>query len=107
MSNKLEDYGKSLELAAQIQAMKPIIMEMDLQHLEHAIKTFDDQASFQDSAAVLNLRYNPEKSDLLRTQVATMRSLLAFINGLKLCDELKKKIAEHDANREQIEKLFW
>lgn len=108
MTNKLDEiYGKSLQLAAQIEIIKPVLIDMDLEHLQHCIKTFTEQASFQDRAAVLNPNYNPVKSDVIRAQAKTMKHLLDFVNGLAECDELKKKASLHDANREKINELFW
>lgn len=107
MSNKLSDLGKSLNLAAAIDMIKMSAMEVDEEYLKHCIDTFRKQASFEDSAAVLNPRYNPDKSSLLNIQADTMQHLLSFVEGLKKCQELKDKVAHGDALREDIQKLFW
>lgn len=106
MAHNLEEYGKSLDLAAQINAMKPIIMDMDLQWLGTMIDRFQDQASFEASAAVLNPRYNPEKQELLKVQAKTMSHLLNFVEGLKECDRLKLNVAAHENKLDEIAKLF-
>jgi hypothetical protein len=107
MSNKLDDLGKSLELANQINVIKSVLFGVDEEYLKHCIETFRNQASFQDSAAVLNSRYDPTKSTLLNVQAATLETLLSFWNGLKKCEELKGKIAQNDKNRETIESMFF
>jgi len=106
MSNKLEDYSKSLELAAQINAIKPIIIEMNLEWLGHMIDRFQEQASFEASAAVLNPRYNPEKQSLLQVQAKTMSHLLNFIEGLKECDRLKLNVAAYEHQMDEVAILF-
>lgn len=106
MSNKLEDLGKSIELAGQINIIKVVLFQINEDHLKQSIEAFKNQASFQDSAAVLNPRYNSDKSDLLRVQANTLQSLLAFWEGLKECERLKGKMADNDKNRAAIESLF-
>lgn len=106
MSDKLEDMGKSMELAGQINMIKSILFGIDEEHLKQAIEAFRKQASFQDSAAVLNPRYDPQKSNLLNVQAATLEALLSFWNGLKNCEELKGKIKQNDKVREEIDALF-
>lgn len=107
MSNKLEDLGKSMDLAQVIEFIKGLIPMIDMEHLQTAIKTFRDQSSFEHSAAVLNRRYNPKKPDLLLVQAETMQHLFDFIEGLKECQRLKDEIKVDDANYAKIEKLFW
>jgi len=106
-SNKLEDYGKSLDLAQQIEMIKSITMTMDLEYLKACSEKFRDQASWQDSASVLNPSYNPTKSDILRKQAQTMGYLLQFVNGLKECQELKDKAALEDSQRSKIMEMFF
>lgn len=106
MAHSLEEYRKSLDLAAQINAMKPFIMEMDLGWLKEMIIRFNNQAAFEQSAAVLNPRYNPEKQDLLMVQASTMQHLYNFIQGLKECDRLKLNVAAHENRQDEIAKLF-
>lgn len=107
MSNKLEDLGKSMELAGQIEGIKAFAMMMDLDHLRESIKHFREQASFQDSAAVLNPRYNPKKSQLLDMQATALENLLGFVERLKKCQEMKDSIKQDDAVRDEIEKMFF
>lgn len=112
MSNKLEDLGKTLQdkstdLATMIDMIKIAIYGIDMEHLKNAIKTFYNQASFQESAAILNPSYNPVKNDLLKQQAKSLQHLYDFIEGLKKCDELKGKVAEGDERILQTQKLFW
>lgn len=95
-----------MELAGHIDAMKFIIYQIDMEHLRSAIEVFKNQASFQDSAAVLHPSYNPVKTQLLRQQTKALQHLADYIDALKECDELKKKASETDAQRDNIHKLF-
>ena len=106
MSNNFDEYGRSLDLAAHINAMKPIIMDIDLEWLEIMITRFQEQASFEESAAVLNPNYNPEKPPTLKVMAITMSHLLNFIEGLKECDRLKLNVAAYEKQRDEISKLF-
>lgn len=107
MATKLdENYAKSLELAKQIEAMKHIIVTVDTEHLKNMVEKFSTQASFEDSAAVLNAAYDPKKSTLLRVMSHGLQCLLNFIDDLKECDKLKKEIKQTDQARSEIAKLF-
>ena len=106
MSNKLEDLGKSMELAGQIEMIKLGALLVDTDYLETAILSIRKQASFEDSAAVLNPRWNPHTSGLLTVQANTLQHLLQFIEGLKRCDELKQEKAKHTDAQDEISKMF-
>lgn len=106
MSNKLEDLGKSYELAYQIEMIKSFLITMDLEHAKKAAESFIDQGNWQDSAAVLNPSYNPEKSDLLRLSGKALMKLVEYVELSKEIDEMKQKIAANGAVRESINKMF-
>lgn len=98
---------EAFTLAAQIEQVKAIILQMDMEYAESAAKTMQEQASFQDSAAVLNPNYNPDKSDLIRQQAHTLSLLCRFVAGLKECERMKEAVQKGDAARAEIQKLFW
>jgi len=107
MSNKLEDLGKSMELAGQIEIIKSILFGVDEEHLKNSIEQFRSQASFQDAAFVLNPRHDSTKTELLRVMADSLQHLLGFWDGLKKCEELKRQIAGNEAMRSQIESMFF
>lgn len=107
MKNKLEDLGKSMELGSQIGMIKLVLFQIDEAHLKQSIESFKSQASFQDSAAVLNPRYDTTKSRLLNAQANTLQKLFEFWEGLKRCEELKAEVVKNEANRSAIESLFF
>lgn len=106
MSNKLEDLGKSMELAMHIEGIKTHAFMMDLDYLKVAEEAFRRRASFQDSAAVLNPQYHPDKSNLLRLQAQALHHLHQFIETLKLCEEKKQQTNRHADQIAEIQKLF-
>jgi hypothetical protein len=106
MTNKLEDYGKSLQLADVINRMKPLLMEIDLEHAMETAKQMSRHGDWQDSAAVLNPSYDPDKSDLLRVQGKALSTLVEYAKLLKRCDELKETVAANSAARSEIDKMF-
>lgn len=103
---KLKTDGEALLLALQIEEIKKTVVNINLDFLAESAKDMVDQASWQESAAVINRRYNPEKPDTLRVMGETLRHLHNFITGLKKCDEMKAKVAKYEAQQEEIEKLF-
>ncbi len=110
MSNKLEDYGKELEksheLAFQLEQMKMVIHQMDMDYVKETADKLVSQGNFQDSAAVL-MPSNPlEKNDLLRTMGKSLHKLCEFVELLKKCDEGKAAVRDAEASRDKIAKLF-
>ena len=59
---------QSVELADQLIQIAKIIQVMDHDYLKESVEAFKKQASFQDSAAVLNPRYYEKKPDLIHKQ---------------------------------------
>ncbi len=102
----LVKHGDAVLLATQLNEMKKVIHTMDVDFILEAAKDFIDKASWQESAAVLNPRYNPEKPDTLRVMGETLHHLHNFIIGLKKCDEMKAKVADYEAKQNDIAKLF-
>jgi len=106
MNNKLEDLGKSYELAAILESIKPMLQTIDLEFARKAGEGMVDQGNFQDSAAVLNPSYDPTKSDLLRLQGETLLKLVEFVESLKEIDELKEQVRVNQNNMAAIQKMF-
>lgn len=107
MKNKIEiTQEKSQELADCINNIKIPLLYMDIEYAKAAAEQMIEQASFQDSAAVLNPMYNPEKSDTIRKQAKMLQHLISFIEIGKEVDEHKKSIANHSNQQEKIIKMF-
>jgi len=107
MSNKLEDYGKAEELAMVIEMMKPFILSMDLDYAKEVAEEFRKQASFEDSAAVLNPLYNPLKPRIIRKQSESLTLLINFVESLKEIQGMKDQLAKEQATQQDIMKMFW
>lgn len=106
MSNKLEGYGKQLELAGAINAMKPFLLYIDLEFARKCVNDLREHGGFIDSAAVLNPMYNPLKPDIIRKQAKALSLLVEFIELLKEVDQMKERLSNEQANKEEIMKLF-
>lgn len=76
-------------LAIQIEMIKKVLREIDLDYLATSIDELKKMANRYDSSAVLNRNYRPEQGDLLFAQSEAMLRLLQFISSLKNCDALK------------------
>lgn len=97
---------KSQELADHINGIKLILFFVDVEYAKAVVKAMRKQASFQDSAAVLNPTYMPEKSDLIRKQAEMLEHLVQFIELGKEVDQMKASIARTDETRSKILKMF-
>lgn len=105
-TGKLADLEKSQELADTINSIKIPLILIDCDYAREAAKQMKEQAGWQDSAAVLNPMYNPLKQDIIRKQADALNSLVDFVEALKEVEEMKKTMAVHDCNQQQIMKMF-
>lgn len=64
------------------------------------------QASWQESAAVLNPSYDQTKNDLLYEQARALSFIGKFMDSLKKCHELKLKAESNKKNLDHIQGLF-
>lgn len=106
MSNKLADYGKSLELANQINELKKVALAMDLEYMLVAAEEMIGRARWQDAAIVLNPSYPLEKNDLIRLQGEALKKLHEFVEMLKRCEEGKEKVRQVEQSQSDIMKMF-
>lgn len=97
---------KSQELADLINDIKMPLFFMDLEYAKEAMEQMMKQANWQDSAAVLNPSYNPDKSNLLRLQGSALNHLIKYVETLKEVDKMKEKISTHDVAIDKIKQMF-
>lgn len=83
----------------------PVVM-LDIEFCKNSSKTWMEQASRQESMAVLNRRYEPIKTEILREKAKALRLLAEYAESLKEIQNLKNKLAEAEINNEKIDKLF-
>ncbi len=105
-TTKLENLGKTMELAGIIMAIKPWLSQVDLEFAKSCQNDLRDHASFLRSAAVLNPLYNPAKTDILIKQAESIGHLVSFIECLKEVTEMKDSLQAQNAQMEDIMKLF-
>jgi len=97
---------KAQQLAFQIQVLTMAIRNIDLEFTRECSKDLRSQASFQESAAVLNPSHPFEANELLYEQARSLDHLVSFVNSLKRCDEIKAKLAEKKITQDKIKSLF-
>lgn len=105
-SENLLTGAKSQEMAMVIEMIKPYFHLFDVEYAKQVVIAMQNQASWQDSASVINPSYDFSKSQLIRKQAESLRFFIKFIEGLKECDEMKNKIALSEAGKEHISKMF-
>jgi len=104
MSNLTQE--KSEELAGQITILQQFICNMDLAYAREAAESILRQAEWQDSAAVLNPRYNPDKQNIMRIQAQGLLSLVDFGEKMIQVGKMKADLSVSDANLDRIAKMF-
>lgn len=84
----------------------PDIEPLTEKELFEAAKEINEQASWQESAAVLNPTYPLSKNDLLREQAKALNHLGNFIVSLKKCHDLRGKVRDELEYMNAISKAF-
>lgn len=97
---------KSEELASHIEGIKLNLMFVDVEYAKEVSKSMCNQASWQDSTALFNPMYEPDRQNILRMQAEMLDCIVKFIELGKETDAMKKKVAQVDAMRQDVMKLF-
>jgi hypothetical protein len=97
---------QSNQLAAMISGIAFYARTIDLDYLKLSEESFNNQASFQDSTAIINRNYNPEKNNALRLSAKALYILHEYIITLKEIDEAKRQAALYDDQADKIAALF-
>lgn len=96
------------KLAQSIDVIKVILMahEFDSEYALECARQLADQATRQESMAVLNPMHVPSKNELLRKQAETLSHLALFHKGLIECEQLKQEVKSDLQTQHRINKLF-
>lgn len=97
---------KSEEQAEIIIQLAILLQGIDLPYMEKFGAELARQASWQDSAFILNPSASVEKNDLLHKQSEAVGLLCKYIKCLKEVDQLKHKIQIEQQTRERIARMF-
>ncbi len=97
---------KSEELAQKVELIKMISMGIDLDYSEEMVKSFFDQATRQESMAVLMPSHDSRKNDLLREQAKALDHFNKFIRGLRKSQNIKDQITKNQATADKISRMF-
>lgn len=94
------------DLAGKIKVINAVLYSADIDLLKKSAEDMARQASWQDSAAVLNPRYNPKKSENLRLSAKALSLLAEYHETLVEITKLKADIATEDEHYDKIAKMF-
>ena len=98
---------ESINLALQIESMKPYLHLIDTEYARFAAKKMRDQAHWQRAAAVLNPSHPELKNKYLQQQGDALDKLVDFIESLKECDHIKGQLSGEVKAQEETSKLFF
>lgn len=104
-----EEFEKFIEQTkSQIMVFvgNPDMEPLDEKELFEAARKLNEQASWQESAAILNPSYPLSKNDVIREQAKALNHLGNFVTSLKKCQELKGKVKMEMDTKDAIGKLF-
>lgn len=97
---------KSQQQANIIRPIGILAGALDVPYCRQAAEDMIDQAARQHSMSVLNLRYQPLKTDILHQQGRALRLLCDYVDALKKVDELREKLNAAERAQVEIDKLF-
>lgn len=82
-------------------------MGFNLEYCRIAAKDFKNQASRQESLAVLNPSHPQIKNDILRIQGEALDKLCDYHETILEVTRLKTKLQEQENQKQRIDKLFY
>jgi hypothetical protein len=97
---------KSEQQAALIMQLGFIASALDIEYLRECAREIMQQASHQESMAVLNPRHPQSKNILLRSQGVALRKLCDYVDALKEIDRNKEQVSVDEQHADTISKLF-
>lgn len=97
-----EKREKAEEHARLINNIKMMLIFADHDFIIEAAMKFEKDASFYDSAAVLNRNWNPHAAKRKEAGAKQLRSLADFIRYGKEVDALREKEATHESQVDEI-----
>lgn len=97
---------KSTEQARIIMLINTHLSFLDLDYLQKFVESVKNNASFKESAIILNPSYNLDKIQLERTQACAAQLLIDYAKKLHEVEEIKKKIQLTEQQQSEINKLF-
>jgi hypothetical protein len=97
---------KSEQQAAFIMQIGFIASALDLDYLRECGRQIMQQASYQESMAVLNPLHPQSKNNLLRSQGKALFNLCDYVESLKEVDRMKEAVSVDEQHADTIAKLF-
>jgi hypothetical protein len=97
---------KSQEQANVIKIMNIILHGLDTEYCEELAIAMKNQASRQESMAVLNPSYPLEKNEMIRMQAAALTHLVEYVKCLKEVDKIKARVGHVENVNSEIGKMF-
>ena len=109
MSNKIEpNKEKSEDLARVISTVNVVLIsnEFDHEYGKVMANELKNQATRQESIAILNPSHPQIKNDILRLQGKALEHLSKYVETLQEIEKLKEKLKGEEEIRSRIDKLF-
>lgn len=97
---------KSEQQAEIIKLIALPILMLDVEYCQELAHDMCNQASRQESMAVLNPNHSQVKNDILRTQGKALSLLCEYVNTLKEVEKLKSKLSNENDIRDKISRMF-
>ena len=106
MSKSELSFEKSEEQAEIIKSISFLVAVLDTKYCRKAAKGMIDQASRQESIAVLNPNHPQKKNEILRWQGLALRHLSDYVESLKEVEKCKLELSKENELRNEINGLF-
>lgn len=97
---------QSVRLAQALEMIKFAIHNIDYDYLKLAAQKLGEQATFENTAAILNPRFNPHKNDSVRLSAKALFTLVQYIDALKEIDKAKAAANDHEEAVDKISAMF-
>jgi len=102
----MTELEKSEEAAAIILNIAIQVSVLDVEHCRKAANDMIEQASFQDTIAILNPRHSLINNDILRAKGKALKLLCDYADAINKIQEMNKRLKVEENNMDMISKLF-
>jgi hypothetical protein len=97
---------KSQDQADIIKIINIYLHKFDTDYCKELAASMNDQASRQESMAVLNPSYPQEKNQMIRLQAKALSLLVEYVETLKEVDKISARVGHVEKQNNEISKLF-
>lgn len=101
-----KSFEKSEAQADIIRSIQMEVMVLDVEYCREISKDMMEQASRQETMAILNPSHPQAKNDILRMKATALSTLCDYVDTLRRISEMERELKSAEGAQAEIKKLF-